>query len=142
MFHKNVSATQEVERTGDRGGMTPECADGPQRLSITDVVAAFRRVRAIDAALTLHDMTAFDLSLLACIADASDATAGALAKQLGVTHSSASTGVDRLQARGLVRRIGRSFAEPGGGDRRVALIETTEQGRALLASLTEIEVEL
>jgi DNA-binding MarR family transcriptional regulator len=57
-------------------------------------------------------------------------TIGALAERLVLKHHSAVELVDRLERRGLVRRM-RSAA-----DRRVAYVELTPRGRAVLERLT------
>ena len=64
------------------------------------------------------------------LTDGVPATIGALAERLGVRHHSAVELVDRMEARGLVRRT------RGGGDRRQVLVRLAPHGRVLLRRLT------
>src|SRR2546427_13270702 len=60
------------------------------------------------------------------LTDGVPATIGALAERLGVRHHSAVELVDRMEARGLVRRT------RGGGDRRQVLVRLAPPRRGLL----------
>ncbi len=123
--------------------MTPKNAPEPQRVtfSVADVVATYRTMRAINHALAERELTAFLVVLLASFAERPGVKIGTVAKTLGFSAAVATGGIDRLEKRGLVQRVGKSISEHS-RDRRTVLVEVTERGRELLASLTEIEVEL
>jgi DNA-binding MarR family transcriptional regulator len=109
-------------------------------LSVAEVVATYQRMRAIEAALAGHDLSAFLVALLASFGERPGVTIGTVAKTFGFATSVATGGVDRLEARGLMRRIGRPVIGST-RDRRTIVVEVTDQGRAVLALVAEIEVE-
>lgn len=61
-------------------------------------------------------------------------TGGELAEGLRISHAAATKLVDRLEARGLVRR----GADPG--DRRVLSLELTPQGKRIAGEAAEVEL--
>lgn len=61
---------------------------------------------------------------------------GALAESMGVEAMTLSTYLDRLEARGLVRR------NPDPTDRRAKLVEVTDDARAVLDAIARIGAEL
>lgn len=75
--------------------------------------------------------------LLACkgLPEGKRPTIGALAQRLCVEHHTTVALVDKLEAAQLVRRA------PSPVDRREVLVQITEQGEALLASLSELHRE-
>lgn len=115
----------------------------PQRetLSVADVIATYRRMRAIETALAARGTTLFMVTLLARFAEQPDARIGSVATELGFSAAVATTGLDRLEQRGLARRIEKSISDRS-RDRRTVTVEVTDMGRAVLMSLAEIEVEL
>lgn len=75
--------------------------------------------------------------LLACkgLPEGKRPTIGALAQRLCVEHHTTVALVDKLEAAKLVQRA------PSPVDRREVLVQITEQGEALLASLSELHRE-
>jgi DNA-binding MarR family transcriptional regulator len=110
-------------------------------LSAPEILATYRTARAIDVALAAVGLTFLQAALLASFAEPPDATAiGVVAKALGVSPSVATGGVDLLEAAGYVRRLARARSESD-QDRRTVRVAVTDQGRAVLAALSELEVE-
>jgi DNA-binding MarR family transcriptional regulator len=90
--------------------------------------AAFSKDAAVRAGLTAQQHQA--LLAIKGFPAATPATVGALAERLDVRHHSAVGLVDRLAARGLVRR------HAGGSDRRQVRLGLTPRADALLARLS------
>lgn len=90
--------------------------------------AAFSEEAAVGAGLTAQQHQA--LLAIKGFPGRDRATVGELAERLGVRHHSAVGLVDRLAARGLVRR------EVDPADRRQVLIRLTRRAEALLARLS------
>ena len=78
-----------------------------------------------------HGMTGPQITVMACLVSKGPMTLTELSRSLGMSHSSASGIVDRLQARGLVRRT------EDATDRRRTSIEVTE---AVQRYVRELEV--
>lgn len=78
-----------------------------------------------------HGMTGPQITVMACLVGKGPMTLTELSRSLGMSHSSASGIVDRLQARGLVRRT------EDATDRRRTSIEVTE---AVQRYVRELEV--
>ena len=76
-------------------------------LSLAEVVDRYQEMRAIDIVLARHGLTVFLAALLASFAERPEATIGAVARQFRFQTSVATGGLDRLEARGLIRRVGR-----------------------------------
>ena len=68
-----------------------------------------------------HGLTGPQVTLMACLVTRGPLTVTELSRTVGMTHSTASGIVDRLQARGLVRRT------PDASDRRRTRIAVTEK---------------
>jgi DNA-binding MarR family transcriptional regulator len=81
-------------------------------------------VRSMDARMQEHDLTALQWGPLLLIAKGRVDTVAACAREAGVDASAMTRMLDRLEAKGLIRRI-RSAA-----DRRVVNIELTAAGSA------------
>jgi MarR family transcriptional regulator, organic hydroperoxide resistance regulator len=78
-----------------------------------------------------HGMTGPQVTVMACLVRRGPITLTELSRTVDMSHSSASGIVDRLQARGLVRRTEDS------SDRRRTLIEVTEGVRRYVGQLEE-----
>jgi DNA-binding MarR family transcriptional regulator len=78
-----------------------------------------------------HGMTGPQVTVMACLVSKGPTTLTELSRSLGMSHSSASGIVDRLQSRGLVRR-----AEDA-RDRRRTSIEVTDAVRHYVRELEE-----
>ena len=90
------------------------------------------RIRANGALLRPHDLTPQQVWLLAELPPDGGAPIGSLADAMQC-HSSNVTGmVDRLEARGLVRR------QPDKSDRRVKLVALTPEGLSLRDAMIQI----
>lgn len=76
-------------------------------------------------------MTGPQVTVMACLVSKGPITLTELSRNLGMSHSSASGIVDRLQSRGLVRRT------EDAGDRRRTPIEVTENVRSYVRELEE-----
>ncbi|TNF49240.1 MarR family transcriptional regulator [bacterium] len=77
------------------------------------------------------DLTYNQYKTLLSLSDVSPCTLNSLSRELGVATSSASQMVDRLVAMDLVRR------SQGNRDRRQIILETTDQGEALLEEIKD-----
>jgi DNA-binding MarR family transcriptional regulator len=78
-----------------------------------------------DAVGQLHDLNSADRRCLSFISQGSQ-TASAIAKETALTPAAVTALIDRLAARGLVRR------RPDASDRRKVLVEATEKTRNLI----------
>src|SRR5262245_53984457 len=76
-------------------------------------------------------MTGPQVTVMACLATRGPITLTELSRTLGMSHSTASGIVDRLEARGLVRR------SADASDRRRTLIEVTDAVRRYVSELEE-----
>jgi len=77
------------------------------------------------------DLTYNQYKTLLSLSGMGACTLNSLSRDLGVATSSASQMVDRLVAMGLVRR------SPGSEDRRQIILETTDDGEALLEQIKD-----
>jgi len=78
-----------------------------------------------------HGMTGPQVTVMACLVGRGTMTLTELSRSLGMSHSSASGIVDRLESRGLVRRT------EDASDRRRTSIEVTEAVRRYVRELEE-----
>jgi len=78
-----------------------------------------------DAVGQLHDLNSADRRCLSFVSQGPQ-TASAIAKETALTPAAVTTLIDRLGARGLVRR------RPDASDRRKVLVEATEKTRDLI----------
>jgi DNA-binding MarR family transcriptional regulator len=86
-------------------------------------------VRAADLALNAEDITHAQGTILLLLASGKCTTAAELSRELYLDSASMTRMVDRLEKRGLLARAARS------GDRRVADLQLTAEGRRLGALL-------
>ncbi len=107
-------------------------------VSLSEVVSAYRLVRASEATLAPRGMSVFMVVMLATVAERPGTRIGTLARGLGFNASFATGGIDRLERRGLVVRTARASIA---GDRRAIGVDLTDAGRAMLAELAEITVK-
>jgi DNA-binding MarR family transcriptional regulator len=87
-------------------------------------------LRAMDAGLREFGLTGAQLPILRKIADGSASTAADLCRSMHYDTGSMTRMVDRLEAKGLLRRT------RGRTDRRVVHLRITRSGRELLPQLT------
>lgn len=97
-------------------------------LVLNTVAAARALVRRYDAELKPFGVTVQQFSLLAAIRYNSGATVGVLSSRIHLDRTSLIRNLDRLEAKGLVRRL-----DSPGGNTRVS--ELTEEGEVLLDRL-------
>ena len=97
-------------------------------LVLNTVAAARALVRRYDAELKPFGVTVQQFSLLAAIRYNPGATVGVLSSRIHLDRTSLIRNLDRLEAKGLVRRT-----DNGGGNTRVS--ELTEEGEVLLDRL-------
>lgn len=112
----------------------------PARLSVPDYRALADFRYQLRRFLRFSDQAARDAGLepqqhqlllaVKGIPDGVEATVGTLAERLQVRHHSAVELVDRMEERGLVRRM------RGAADRRQVLVSLTARGEALLGRLS------
>src|SRR5262245_2228291 len=95
-------------------------------VAVGQAVQAYQRSseRFDDAVAARLGLNRTDLRCLGCLADG-PRTAGQLAEATGLSSAATTTLVDRLQTRGLVRRV------PDPSDRRKVLAAVTEQGQEI-----------
>ena len=109
---------------------------------IKEIVGAIRRlIRAvsIDSVKMSRQfsLTAPQSGVLRCLATHGAISSATLSRELYVTPSNITGIIDRLERKGLVQRVRKE------GDRRVTLIQLTEEGRALSRNLPDpIEIRL
>ena len=89
-------------------------------------------LRLCGAELFSVDLTMTQLRVLFVLGASGALSAHDLADALGVGPTTLTGIVDRLQARGLVKRI------PDGHDRRVRRVDLTDAGRTLLGEVDEV----
>ena len=98
------------------------------------IIRLVNRVRvevidALDRELAQFDISAAQLMVLASVADRGADSASGLCKSISYDPGAMTRMIDRLQQKGLVRRI------PSAEDRRAANLELTAAGRALYPQL-------
>ena len=89
-------------------------------------------VRAADLTLQAHDITHAQGSILLMLAGGTCSTAAELSREMYLDSASMTRMVDRLERRGLLARTARS------GDRRIADLRLTDEGRRLSALLPSL----
>ncbi len=83
----------------------------------------------LDSVFAHHDLESWEFDMLATLRRSGDPcqlTAGELREAMMITSGAMTTRIDRLEGRGLVRRV----AEPA--DRRVVLVTLTDEGRRMV----------
>jgi len=119
-------ASADVERAGPEG---PEADSGPSDPALlaeaTEIVRLLRSVRRYveqpkDAAMRESGLTMPQVSTLTVLSDRGPLALKDLSRELGLSHSTVSGIVDRLERRGLARRA------VDLADRRISLISVTE----------------
>ncbi len=106
-------------------------------ITLAEAVELYRAMRCLETALAAHDLTVFQLALLSSLAAHPDAPIGTNARRLGIDPATTTSGVNRLEKRGLVmRRTSSDAGKPR--DRRYVLVDVTERGRETLAALATI----
>ena len=88
-------------------------------------------VDALDRELAQYDITAPQLIVLASVANKEAESAAGLCKSISYDPGAMTRMIDRLQQKGLVRRV------PNPEDRRAMNLEITAAGRALYPQLLE-----
>jgi DNA-binding MarR family transcriptional regulator len=109
-----------------------------ERYSVEDSVGYLltrsraRLAKALDAALTEHDITHSQGGVLLLLASGNYMTAADLVREIYTDAASMTRMLDRLQRRGLVAK------SPDAGDRRQQQLRLTVEGAALAAQLPPI----
>jgi DNA-binding MarR family transcriptional regulator len=108
----------------------------PNDLLIKDIVGSIRRlIRAVSIDSVKmsrqYSLTAPQSGVLRCVAHHGSVSSAELSRALYVTPSNITGIIDRLEKKGLVQRVRKE------GDRRIALIELTESGKALSRNLPD-----
>ena len=108
-----------------------ELRDAKPRHGILRLINRIRveLVDALDRELSKYDISAPQLIVLAYVANKEADSAAALCKSISYDPGAMTRMIDRLQQKGLVRRI------PNVEDRRAANLELTAAGRALYPEL-------
>jgi DNA-binding MarR family transcriptional regulator len=121
--------------TNTMTSLTTHELDAPPWLRVESTLMATARLvrEAFDARLAPLDLNLTHASLIGYVAEFGPTTQTRLADQLGIGRAQIGSVVDRLEARGAVRR------QPNPTDRRVWLVEITDAGRDLAARVTEID---
>lgn len=109
-------------------------ADRPIVAAQPGIIRLITRVRvelidALDRELAKFDISAAQLIVLASLANQEAGSASVLCKSISYDPGAMTRMIDRLQQKGLVRRV------PNPGDRRAMNLEITEAGRALYPQL-------
>ncbi len=109
--------------------------DAPPWLRVeSTLMATARLIRdAFDARLKHLDLNLTQASLLAYVAEFGAATQTRLADRLGTGRAAMGTVIDGLERRGFVQRL------PDPDDRRVWLVDLTDDGRTLAEQAVEID---
>lgn len=98
------------------------------------LMATSRQIRrAYDLRLAPLGLNLSESCILAAVAEGGPQSQVGLARRLDMNRASAGAVVDTLVKRGLVERV----ADPG--DRRVWLVEPTDQGRRVAAEVAELD---
>ncbi len=114
----------------------------PNEAVIKEIVGAIRRlIRAvsIDSVKMSRQfsLTAPQSGVIRCLAGTGAISSAALSRELYVTPSNITGIIDRLERKGLVQRVRKA------DDRRVILIQLTDEGRKLSRGLPDpIEIRL
>lgn len=108
-----------------------------EAMSSNEILVALRRImRAIELRSKelekLAGLTVPQLLVLRSLREAGKINVSELANQVSLSQGTATTIVQRLELKGLLRK------EPSRQDRRMVLIELTESGRDKLAELPEM----
>ena len=109
----------------------PAPSTGPARHGITRLINRVRveLVDALDRELAPYDITAPQLIVLASVANGEADSAASLCKSISYDPGAMTRMIDRLEQKGLVRRI------PHPDDRRAMNLEMTVAGKALYPQL-------
>lgn len=109
----------------------PSPASASMRHGITRLINRVRveLIDALDRELAPYDITAPQLIVLASVANGEADSAAALCKSISYDPGAMTRMIDRLQQKGLVRRI------PHPDDRRATNLELTVAGKALYPRL-------
>lgn len=109
--------------------------DAPPWLRVESTLMATARLirEAFDARLKPLDLNLTQASLLAYVAEFGAATQTRLADQLGTGRAAMGSVIDGLERRSLVQR------HPDPDDRRVWLVDLSDAGRELAASVVEVD---
>ena len=123
----HVSADRDGARRPDGGAAAPADA-----YTLTDVVTRLRRVlrTSIRTDYPWESLPMAQVELLQSLAEAAPARVGDLAARLSLAPSTVSGLISQMMAAGLVER----GTDPG--DRRVAVVELSADGRRQLAGWT------
>jgi DNA-binding MarR family transcriptional regulator len=113
---------------------TVPVADAPSMPQKHGIIRLINRVRvevvdALDRELASYDISAPQLIVLAYVANKEADSAAALCKSISYDPGAMTRMIDRLQEKGLVRRV------PNPEDRRATNLELTAAGRALYPQL-------
>ena len=109
--------------------------DAPPWLRVESTLMSTARLvrEAFDARLRPLDLNLTQASLVGYVAEFGATTQTRLADRLGIGRASIGSVVDRLQARGVVER------HPDPDDRRVWLVDITDEGRRVAGAIAEID---
>jgi len=110
------------EPTSTAAFYSGEAYDIEQSVGLLMKRALNSMLRSVDARMQAHDLTALQWGPLLLLAQGRADTVATCARESGIDASSMTRMLDRLESKGLVRRV-RSEA-----DRRVVRIELTAQG--------------
>lgn len=115
--------------------LTTHELDSPPWLRVeSTLMATARLVRtAYDTRLSPLDLNLTQASLIGYVHEFGATTQTDLADHLGIGRAAIGSVVDRLQARGLVER------RPRPDDRRVWLVEITDEGRLMAGRVDEVD---
>jgi MarR family transcriptional regulator, organic hydroperoxide resistance regulator len=91
--------------------------------------ATHATLRALTELLPELELSASEINVLANLHDSDGCTVGELAARAGSRSSTLTNVLDRLERRGMLRRVTRV------GDRRAVQIDLTEDGRAAAAAI-------
>ncbi|MEL6892164.1 MAG: MarR family transcriptional regulator [Actinomycetota bacterium] len=101
------------------------------------LMATARLIReAFDARLEALDLNLTQASLIAYVSEFGATTQTRLADRLGIGRAAIGTVIDRLEQRGLVER------HPNPDDRRVWLVDVTDDGRHLATRIELVDEQL
>lgn len=109
--------------------------DAPPWLRVESTLMATARLirEAFDARLKPLDLNLTQASLLAYVAEFGAITQTRLAEKMGTGRAAMGTVVDGLEKRGLIER------HPDPDDRRVWLVDITDDGRELAARVVGVD---
>jgi len=131
----NSLKPQSATMLEETNGCAPDFYDG-QRYNMEESLGLMLKrahqslLRSVDARMQAHDLTALQWGPLLLISKGYD-TVASCAREAGIDASSMTRMLDRLEAKGLIRRI-RSAA-----DRRVVNVELTEAGKSAAAIIPD-----